>query len=145
MSTVTIVLPSERRGKLKGRDTRYESETVQEEESMEAIRVEQNVSTVVQKCKHILEKDYRDRFQGLVLYGSTAREQDDPSSDIDLLVLLGQPFDFFRELRHIVDLLYDIQLESDRLISAKPAAVETFDRGELQLYRNARHEGRFVA
>jgi predicted nucleotidyltransferase len=112
---------------------------------MEAIRVGQDLSTVIQKCKQTLEGYYGDRFQGLVLYGSTAREQDEPSSDIDLLVLLGQPFDFFQELRHIVDLLYDVQLESDRLISAKPAAVETFRRGELQLYRNARREGRFVA
>ena len=112
---------------------------------MEAIRGEQNTLNVTQKCKHILENYYRDRFYGLVLYGSIAREQDGPSSDIDLLVLLSQPFDFFRELRQIVDLLYDVQLESDRLISAKPAAVETFDRGELQLYRNARREGRFVA
>jgi predicted nucleotidyltransferase len=112
---------------------------------MEATRVEQNVLNVPQECKRILEDHYGDRFQGLVLYGSIAREQSDPSSDIDLLVLLSQPFDFFRELRQIVDLLYDVQLESDRLISAKPAAVETFSRGELQLYRNARREGRFVA
>ena len=112
---------------------------------MEAIRVEQNVLSVTQKCKQILEGHYGDRFQGLVLYGSIAREQGDPSSDIDLLVLLSQPFDFFQELRHIVDLLYDVQLESDRLISAKPAGIETFHQGELQLYRNARREGRFVA
>jgi predicted nucleotidyltransferase len=112
---------------------------------MEAIRVEQNVLNISQRCKHILEDYYGDRFKGLVLYGSLAREQGDPSSDIDLLVLLDQPFDFFRELRRIVDLLYDVQLESDRLISAKPAAQETFDQGQLQLYRNARREGRFVA
>jgi predicted nucleotidyltransferase len=112
---------------------------------MEAIRVEQSVSNVTQRCKRILEGYYGDRFQGLVLYGSIAREQGDPSSDIDLLVLLSQPFDFFRELRQIVDLLYEVQLESDQLISAKPAAVDTFSRGELQLYRNARREGRFVA
>ena len=112
---------------------------------MEAIRVEESVSTIAQKCKHILEDHYGDRFRGLVLYGSIAREQGDPSSDIDLLVLLSQPFDFFRELRRIVDLLYDVQLESDRLISAKPAAVETFNRGGLQLYRNAQREGQFVA
>jgi predicted nucleotidyltransferase len=80
-----------------------------------------------------------------VLYGSIAREQADPSSDIDLLVLLSQPFDFFGELRQIVDLLYDVQLESEQLISAKPAAVEAFSRGGIQLYRNARREGRFVA
>jgi predicted nucleotidyltransferase len=112
---------------------------------MENIRPEHDVLNVTQKCKRILEGHYGDRFQGLVLYGSVARERADPSSDIDLLVLLNQPFDFFQELRRIVDLLYDVQLESEQLISAKPAAAEQFNRGDIQLYRNARREGRFVA
>jgi len=48
------------------------------------------------------------RFKGLILYGSVARYQASSESDIDLLVLLGKPFDHFRELRRIVDLLYPI-------------------------------------
>ena len=103
------------------------------------------VDDVTQRCKSILEGHYGDRFRGLVLYGSVAREHADLSSDMDLLVLLDQPFDFFQELRQIVDLLYEAQLESERLISAKPADVEAFDRGGIQLYRNARREGRLVA
>jgi hypothetical protein len=39
------------------------------------------------------------------------------------------------------DLLYPIQLESAHLISAKPAAVDDYQRGALQLYRNAKREG----
>lgn len=42
-------------------------------------------------------------FKGLLLYGSTARGQTTPESDIDLLVLLDRPFDYFAELRRIVD------------------------------------------
>ena len=104
-----------------------------------------DVKDIIQRCKSVLESHYGDRFQGLVLYGSMAREQADLSSDIDLLVLLNQPFDFFQELRRIVDLLYDVQLESEQLISAKPAATEAFDRGSIQLYRNVQQEGRLVA
>jgi len=62
-------------------------------------------------------------------------------SDIDLLVLLSKPFYYFRELRNITDLLYPLQLESEQLISAKPAAVDEFESGEIQLYRNAKCEG----
>jgi hypothetical protein len=32
-------------------------------------------------------------------------------------------------------------MESERLISAKPALVDEFEEGELQLYRNAKREG----
>ena len=63
------------------------------------------------------------------------------SSDMDLLVLLHKPFDYFQELRTIVDLLYPLQMESERLISAKPASVDEFEEGGLQLYRNAKREG----
>ncbi len=65
---------------------------------------------VIKECKKALEKYYGSRFKGLVLYGSTARGQASLTSDIDLLVLLGKPFDYFFELRQIIDLLYPIQL-----------------------------------
>jgi predicted nucleotidyltransferase len=68
----------------------------------------------------------------------------EPESDIDLLVLLEPPFDYFRELRRIVELLYPVQLETDYLISAKPVAVEDFERGTLLLYRTAKREGLWV-
>ncbi len=99
---------------------------------------------IIQKCKDILESHYGSRFKGLILYGSIAREQASVGSDIDLLVLLSEPFDHFDELRRIVDLLYPVQLESDQLVSAKPAAEGEFEVGRLQLYRNAKREGKFL-
>ena len=96
---------------------------------------------VVTRCKTALERHYGAQFKGLVMYGSLARNQADATSDIDLLVLLNRPFDYFNELRRIVDLLYPIQLESERLISAKPASLDEFESGSLQLYRNARRDG----
>jgi predicted nucleotidyltransferase len=99
------------------------------------------IADILRKCKITLEGHYGLRLRGLILYGSVARDQASPGSDIDLLVLLSQPFDYFEELRRIVDLLYPIQLESDRLISAKPAAADEFETGRIQFYRNARREG----
>jgi len=99
------------------------------------------VKELAKGCKTVLESYYGTQFKGLVMYGSAARDQAGPLSDIDLLVLLGEPFDYFHELRRIVELLYPIQLESDRLISAKPAPWDEFEDGSLQLYRNAKREG----
>lgn len=104
----------------------------------------QSAETVVKKCKGLLEKQYGSRFQGLVLYGSTVRDQAEPGSDIDLLVLLSHPFNHLQEVRRIVELLYPVQLESEHLISAKPAAMDDFEQGRLQLYRNAKREGQLV-
>ncbi|HEY7490193.1 MAG TPA: nucleotidyltransferase domain-containing protein [Candidatus Tectomicrobia bacterium] len=97
--------------------------------------------SIAKKCKKVLEEHYGTRFAGLILYGSLARNEQRPSSDIDLLVLLHKPFDYFQELWTITDVLYPVQMESERLISAKPAAVDEFEHGCLQLYRNAKREG----
>ena len=102
------------------------------------------ISEVTQNCRAILENYYGSRFRGLVLYGSLARDQASSASDIDLLVLLNKPFDYFRELRQIIDLLYPVQLDTDRLISAKPAPLDEFENGSIELYRNAKREGRLL-
>ena len=99
------------------------------------------VAETLARCKVVLADYYGPRFMGLVLYGSAARHQSRRGSDIDMLVLLKQPFDYVSELRQIIDLLYPIQLDSDRLLSAKPALLEEYERGRVQLYRNARREG----
>ena len=68
----------------------------------------------------------------------------DPTRDVDLLVLLHGELDYFRELRTLVEVLYPLQLESERLISALPASVEEYSAGSLQLHRNAAREGLVV-
>ncbi len=99
------------------------------------------LNPIIGKCKNVLEEHYGKKFQGLILYGSMAQKKADRLSDIDLLVLLSQPFNYFTELRRITDLLYPLQLDSARLISAKPADKDAFERGEIQLYRNAKQDG----
>lgn len=65
----------------------------------------------------------------------------DAESDIDLLVLLSGELDYFEELRNIIRLLEPLQIETDRLISARPAVTEEVEKGALNLYRNALEDG----
>ena len=99
---------------------------------------------IIRKCKALLGHHYGSQFKGLVLYGSVARNQAEDASDIDLLVLLNSSFNYFRELRQLVEVLYPLQLESEWLISAKPVATDDFEQGRLQLYRTAKREGVMV-
>ncbi len=103
--------------------------------------LEPTTRETVAACRRILHRHYGDRFAGLLLYGSAARGQQDQESDIDLLVLLTGEFDYFAELRTIIRLLDPIQLESEHLISARPASVQEVELGSISLYRNALEEG----
>ncbi|MBF0532494.1 MAG: nucleotidyltransferase domain-containing protein [Candidatus Omnitrophica bacterium] len=102
------------------------------------------LNKILKSCKKILSHYYGNRLQGIVLYGSSARKTSMRESDIDFLVLLKRPVDYFVELRILTDLLYPIQLECDRLISAKPVDAIEFETGQIQLYRNAKKEGLLI-
>jgi predicted nucleotidyltransferase len=93
------------------------------------------------RCKEILKAAYRERLAGVVVYGSAARGEAGPDSDLDILVLLNGPVDYFKELRIITDILYPVQLESEHHLSAKPVSLAEFHSGRLQIYRNALREG----
>ncbi len=50
---------------------------------------------ILVKCKKTLAQTYGERLKGVILYGSMARKNSTPSSDMDLLVLLAPPVDYF--------------------------------------------------
>ena len=104
------------------------------------------------RIKSSLTAAFGERFQGLVLYGSEARGEACPDSDIDLLVLLRGPLKLGRDLEKILDATYDLQLEitdepgplAARIIHASPVDAEVFQQGHFALYRNAKSEGIFL-
>ncbi len=103
--------------------------------------LDRSTEAFVVVCRRLLARHYGDRLAGLLVYGSSVRSELDAESDVDLLVLLSGEFDYFEELRAIIHLLEPLQLRSERLISARPAAVEEVERGTVNLYRNAVEEG----
>jgi predicted nucleotidyltransferase len=103
-----------------------------------------DVTETLTLCKRVLVEHYGDRLQSVILFGSAARKNLTPDSDLDLLVVLQSPFDYFQELRTIVELLYSIQLEASHWISAKPASQSEFETGATQLYRNIQREGKVL-
>ena len=81
------------------------------------------------------------RLHSVILYGSEARGNATPDSDIDLLVLLHGPVDLGRDLAANIAALYPLSLRLGRRISAKPVSVEAYETFDCPLHRAARREG----
>jgi predicted nucleotidyltransferase len=88
-----------------------------------------------------LQAAYGSRFRGAVLYGSEARGEAGPDSDIDILVLLEGPVDIGADNRAGIAATYPLILRSGRVIDVAPVDVRAYDKGIVAMYRNAKQEG----
>ena len=82
-------------------------------------------SSLLYRMRSALEATYGRRLQLVVLYGSEARGDARPDSDIDLLVLLDQVADYGAEVP----------------ISAKPVAAQEYETVDCPLCRRVHQEG----
>lgn len=67
----------------------------------------------------------------VILYGSVARGEDTPGSDIDLLVLVPQEVTYELE-RAISDCIYEIELESGKMTSLKVRRKQAWHAAPLR-------------
>jgi len=96
---------------------------------------------ILKEIKTRLASAHGDRLRGVVLYGSVARGDAGPDSDIDLLVLLDGPVRHGRDLETNLRALHPLALRVCRRISAKPVSAAEYDAVDCPLYRSARAEG----
>lgn len=93
------------------------------------------------EIKRRLQAVHGDRLRGVILYGSEARGQAGPDSDVDVLVLLADPIDVGRDLETNLDAVYPLAVDLGRRISAKPVSAAEYETADCPLYRRAREEG----
>ena len=93
------------------------------------------------RMKSAVREAFGKRLQSVILYGSSARGDADPESDIDLLVLLTGPVDERDDSWACIRALYPLVLELERPIHAEPTDVRVYEAQEYPLYCSARKEG----
>jgi predicted nucleotidyltransferase len=96
----------------------------------------------LKRIKSALKDAFGPRFHSVILYGSEARGQAAPDSDIDVMVLLTSQQSYWDDVRTAIDATYPLVLDNDgRPISVKPIPVDEYEAQEWPLYQAVKEEG----
>lgn len=93
------------------------------------------------KVRTGLERIYGERLRGVYLYGSAARDELTPESDIDIAVVLDEVMDSFTEHKRIGQFGSDISLEYDTLVSFLFVSEADFQEGRFAVHQFIKEEG----
>jgi len=88
-----------------------------------------------------LAKILGDRLKAIYLYGSQARGEAKSDSDIDVLVVIRTEFDYFDLLDRTTQLVSNLSLENDVVISPVFVTKEQYLHHQIPLLINVRREG----
>ena len=88
-----------------------------------------------------LERIYGPRLRGVYLYGSAARDELTPDSDIDIAVVLDEVVNSFTEHERIGQLGSDVSLEYETLVSFLLVGEEDLRNGRFAVHRFIQEEG----
>jgi predicted nucleotidyltransferase len=100
-----------------------------------------NIRRILKKLKKELIQIYGDQVDSILLYGSRARGDERPDSDIDILVVLKDDFNYSEMLRLSSDLAASLSLENDVVISRAFVSKEQFEQRQTPFLMNVRREG----
>ncbi|MGM0510888.1 MAG: nucleotidyltransferase domain-containing protein [Thermoplasmatota archaeon] len=99
------------------------------------------IEKVIKELKIELEKLYEDRLEEIILYGSYARGEETPDSDIDIAVILSDEVKKGEEIDRMIDIITDLNLKYDVLISIYPVSKDDYEHLGSPIIKNMRREG----
>ena len=99
------------------------------------------LTSILAELRSRFEALYGERLVQMLLFGSQARGDAEPGSDIDVLVVLKDPAHAGEEIDRTIDLAADLSLQHDEVISCVFMSEDRFKRRHGPLLRNIRREG----
>ncbi len=104
--------------------------------------VHPHLNEILAKLRAYLEQEYGDRLVQLLLFGSQARGDAQPDSDIDVMVTLRDAVDSCAEINRISNFLTVLCLDYAVLVSCVFASEEQFqDKKGAYFFRNVHQHG----
>lgn len=105
-----------------------------------SVRFSDPVRDALEDAKQALEELYGDRLERLIVYGSQARGEARPDSDVDLLIVLDDDVDPDTEAQRTSRLVVRIAAKHGVALSPLHLSTDHFQR-DRPLPRAARREG----
>ena len=102
------------------------------------------VRAVLAEYRARLEEIYGPRLRDLVLFGSQARGDADADSDIDVMIVLSDPLDHWKELQRTSKLTSELSLKYDTVLSRVFVTPNRVVEDHGYFYQNVRREGIFL-
>ena len=108
------------------------------------VATKQQALEIAGKAREDLERIYGKRLRGVYLYGSAARDQLTPNSDIDIAIILDEIQSRFEEHELTGDLYSQISLQHNTVITFLFIAETDFKEGLFTIHRVIKREGVLV-
>lgn len=102
------------------------------------------IENILQELKKELKNLYGERLKKLILYGSYARNEAWKDSDIDVVVLLDGEVLPGKEIERMIDIITDLNLKYNILLSVYPTSEESLQKTKSPLLLNIQREGLIV-
>ena len=99
------------------------------------------IEALLDDFKQRLEVLYGERLIEVVLFGSVARGEDTPESDVDVLVVLRGPVDHYAESEPLSAVMVDFMARYGEFVVPVVMSESTFRTGDWPLLTNVRTEG----
>ena len=100
-----------------------------------------STQSLLTQLRNTLQSLYGERLHKVMLFGSYARGEARPDSDIDVLVVLNGVVSPGREVARVSGHLADLSLEYDKVVSCLFMDETRFTTRQGPLLRNIRREG----
>lgn len=104
-------------------------------------RIPPRLRVILDPLKAYLIQEYGDRPQHLILFGSQARGEATPDSDIDVLIVLADPVDASAEIERTSGAIAQLCLDHTVLVSCLFLPQSRFQAENSPLLKNVRREG----
>ncbi|MCX5750568.1 MAG: nucleotidyltransferase domain-containing protein [Candidatus Saganbacteria bacterium] len=99
-----------------------------------------NIKVLLKDLKKGLHKKYRQRLKELLVFGSYARGEEQPGSDLDVALVVDDFASIGREIAKTGDLVSKLSLENNVVISLHPIRLKDWTQRKTPLILNLKKE-----